>query len=59
MLSMPDLFVRTTEETRRAFRVACAEDGLTYGEFIERALAERREKLDAMRHPLDRSAVRA
>lgn len=56
---MPDLFVRTSEETRRAFRVACAEDGLTYGEFIERALAERREKLATMRHPLDRSAVQA
>ncbi|AWN04263.1 DNA binding protein [Gordonia phage Sour] len=59
--SKPAVLVRAPagreELFKRRFRVACAELGCSYAEFIEDALDRHDEAKAAMRHPLDRRAV--
>ncbi|WNM74955.1 hypothetical protein SEA_MOSSROSE_62 [Gordonia phage MossRose] len=38
---------------KQRLKVACAEEGMTYAEFIERALDARDQLKAAMRHSLD------
>lgn len=49
--------VRTRPEVgaqlKRRLKVACAEEGMTYAEFIERALDARDQLKASMRHSLD------
>ncbi|URM86160.1 ribbon-helix-helix DNA binding domain protein [Gordonia phage BiggityBass] len=42
---------------KRRFRVACAELGYSYAEFIEAALDQHEAAKAKMAHPLDRRAV--
>lgn len=45
------------DQLKRRLKVACAEDGIAYWQFIERALDERDATMAKMRHPLDRAAL--
>ncbi|QGH80070.1 ribbon-helix-helix DNA binding domain protein [Gordonia phage NHagos] len=59
--SYPPIMVRSpahvADQLKRRLKVACAEDGIAYWQFIERALDERDATMAKMRHPLDRAAL--